>query len=111
MRNLLRYDAAIGDFGLAASLGNRSKVEAAALYKADKLQVKLGLWDQRDSGAGNSDCALSASGDGDSGFNFTGAYGTDDRDGDSRLYQSQPGDQGGLSACCGQADVCFLSRS
>ena len=42
-------------------------------------------------------------------FNFTG---TDDFDGDSRLYQSQFGGEGGLCACRGRtdlwaADICY----
>jgi len=78
----LRYDAAIGDFGLAASLGNGAKIEASATYKLENLKVMLGLWDENDSGNGDSGSAFSASWVGDSGLNFTGAYGTDDRDGD-----------------------------
>ena len=83
----IRYDAAIGDLALAASLGNGDKIEAAVGYKIADLNLKVGVWDQKDSGDGNSGSAVSASWGGDGGLNLTGAYGTDDRDGDpSNLY-------------------------
>ncbi len=94
----VRYDAAIGDFGLAASLGNGDKVEASAIYKIENLKVMLGLWDQKDSGDGNSGSAFSASWVGDSGLNLTGAYGTDDRDGDPKNLYLKAGFKMGTNA-------------
>jgi hypothetical protein len=83
----LRYDAAIGDVTLAGSIGNGDKIEASARYAIDKLKIMLGFWDEKDSGAGVSGNAVSASWGGDSGLNLTGSYGTDDRDGDpSNIY-------------------------
>jgi len=83
----IRYDAAIGDLGLAASLGNGDKIEASVAYKIETLKFKVGLWDQKDSGTGIAGSAVSATWSGDGGLNLTGAYGTDDRDGDpSNLY-------------------------
>jgi len=83
----IRYDAAIGELGLAASLGNGDKIELSAVYKIAALKFMVGLWDQKDSGAGNAGRAVSASwGDG-KGLTLTGAYGSDDGDGDpTNLY-------------------------
>jgi hypothetical protein len=78
----LRYDAAIDNFTLAGSIGNGDKVEASVRYANDNLKIMLGFWDQNDSGDGNSGSAISASWVADNGFNLTGSYGTDDRDGD-----------------------------
>ena len=78
----IRYDAAIGGFGLAASLGNGDKIEAAVGYTLKELKIVAAFWDQEDSGAGNSGNAVSASWGGDSGLNLTGAYSGDDSDGD-----------------------------
>jgi hypothetical protein len=78
----LRYDAGIGNFTLAASVGNGDKIEASARYAIDNLKIMLGLWDAKDSGDDVSGSAISASWVGDSGFNLTGSYGTDDRSGD-----------------------------
>ena len=47
----LRYDAAIGQFGLAASLGNGDKFEASAIFKMEQLKLMVGFWDAKDSGA------------------------------------------------------------
>jgi len=83
----LRYDAAIGDFTLAGSIGNGDKIEASGRYSIENLKINLGFWDQKDSGDGNSGAAVSASWIGESGLNLSGSYGTDDRDGDpSNLY-------------------------
>ena len=83
----IRYDAAINDFALAGSLGNGSKIEASARYKMDNLKLMFALWDEKDSGAGNSGRAVSATWTRENGLNLTGAYSSDDRDGDpSNLY-------------------------
>ena len=42
----------------------------------------FGTWDENDGGFGISGSAMSASWVADNGFNLTGSYGTDDRDGD-----------------------------
>jgi len=78
----LRYDAAINNISLAASIGNGDKIEASARYAIENLKIMLGLWDENDSGDGVSGSAISASWGGSSGLNLTGSYGTDDRDGD-----------------------------
>ena len=78
----LRYDAAIEDFTLAASIGNGDKIEGSVIYAIEGLKVMFGIWDQQDSGDGNSGTAISASWTHDSGFNFSGALSGDDRDGD-----------------------------
>jgi predicted porin len=77
----IRYDAAINDFALAGSLGNGSKIEASARYQLDNLKLMVALWDEKDSGAGNSGRAVSASWWRDDGLNLTGAYGGDNRNG------------------------------
>jgi predicted porin len=90
----IRYDVAIGDLGLAASLGNGDKFEASAIFKMENLKFKVGFWDEQDSDdgiPGSADgiagSAVSASWGGDAGLNLSGAYGSDDRDGDpSNLY-------------------------
>ena len=83
----IRYDAAIGDLALAGSLGNGDKIEAAVTYKIETVKFKVGLWDQKDSGTGIAGSAVSATWGGDGGLNLTGAYGSDDRDGDpSNVY-------------------------
>jgi hypothetical protein len=83
----LRYDAAIGELGLAASLGNGDKYEASLVYKIQELKFTVALWDQQDSGDGIAGNAVSATWGGDGGLNLTGAYSTDDRDGDpDNLY-------------------------
>jgi hypothetical protein len=94
----LRYDAAIGNFTLAASVGNGDKIEASARYAIDNLKIMLGLWDQKDSGGGNSGSAISASWVGASGFNLTGSYGTDDRDGDPENIYLKAGFKQGKNA-------------
>ena len=78
----IRYDAAIEDFTLAASLGNGDKIEVSAIYRADSFEVRVGLWDANDSGAEAQGEAISASWLGANGFNLTGAYSGDDRSGD-----------------------------
>jgi len=78
----IRYDAAIEDFALAASLGNGDKVEVSARYKSDSFEIMLGLWDDKDSGDDVQGEAISASWLAANGFNLTGAYSGDDSDED-----------------------------
>jgi hypothetical protein len=83
----LRYDASTGEFSFAASIGNGDKTEFSAGYAIDSLKIRLGIWDAADSGNDVSGSAVSASWIGASGFNLTGAYGSDDRAGDpSNVY-------------------------
>jgi len=77
----IRYDAAIDDLALAGSLGNGSKIEASARYRMDNLKLMVALWDEGDSGSGNSGRAVSASWMREDGLNLTGAYSGDNRDG------------------------------
>ena len=74
----IRYDGAYGDFAFAGSLGNGDKVEVSATYAIDNLEVKVGLWDEGDSGGEDSGYALSASWENERGINLTGAYSGDD---------------------------------
>ena len=78
----IRYDAAIDDITLAASLGNGDKVEVSARYNTDSLEVRVGLWDDKDSGDDVQGQAISASWLMGNGFNLTAAYGGDDSDED-----------------------------
>jgi hypothetical protein len=78
----LRYDAAIEDLTLSASIGNGDKIEASAIYAIEGLKIMLGFWDAKDSGNEASGSALSASWLGSSGFNVSAALSGDDRDGD-----------------------------
>jgi len=78
----LRYDAAFDKFRVAFSVGNGDKVEAGALYQLDNFKIGLGLWDEKDSGAGNAGSAISASWMSGGGFNVTASMGRDDRPGD-----------------------------
>jgi len=78
----LRYDAAIQNFTLAASIGNGDKFGASVRYTIDNFKIMFGTWDANDSGNGFAGNAMSASWVADNGFNLTGAYGTDDREGD-----------------------------
>ncbi len=78
----LRYDAAFDKFRVAFSVGNGNKVEAGAMYALDNFKIGLGLWDEKDSGAGRAGSAISASWIGASGFNVTASTGRDDRAGD-----------------------------
>jgi len=94
----IRYDAAIGDFNLAASFGNGYKKEAAALYAIDKFKIKFGVWDEDDSGNGNTGAAVSATWTADSGVNLTGAYSGDDRDDDPRNVYLKLGYKTGIHA-------------
>jgi hypothetical protein len=83
----LRYDAAINDLMLAASVGNGDKIEASAGYRFAGVKLMVGFWDQQDSGDGISGSAVSASWVAESGLNLTGSWGSDDRDGDpSNIY-------------------------
>jgi predicted porin len=74
----IRYDGAYAGFTFAGSFGNGDKVEASATYAIDNLEVKVGLWDEGDSGGEDSGRAISASWEIDRGINLTGAYGGDD---------------------------------
>lgn len=78
----LRYDAAVGDLTLAASIGNGDKVEGSVIYAIEQFKIMFGLWDEQDSGNGVSGSALSASWTGASGFNVSAALGGNDSDGD-----------------------------
>ena len=78
----LRYDAAKNEFSFAASIGNGDKVELSGGYSVDDLEVRVGLWDDADSGDDVSGYAISASWMDDQGLSLTGAYSGDDRNGD-----------------------------
>ena len=78
----IRYDAGIGNFTLAASIGNGDKYGVSARYAIDNFKIMFGTWDENDAGKGLAGSAVSASWVADNGFNLTGAYGTDDRTGD-----------------------------
>jgi len=94
----IRYDGAYGDFTFAGSLGNGDKVEASATYAIDNLEVKVGLWDEGDSGGEDSGYAVSASWEIDRGINLTGAYGGDDGPGDPTNLYLKVGIKSGDSA-------------
>jgi hypothetical protein len=70
----LRYDAAIGDFLLSASLGNGYRRDAAVLYEIEQFTMKFAVWDRDNSGNGKSGAAVSASWNADNGINLTGSY-------------------------------------
>ncbi len=78
----IRYDAAIDNVSFAGSLGNGDKVELSVRYKIDSFEIKVGMWDEKDSGDGVQGEAISASWLAANGFNLTGAYSGDDSDGD-----------------------------
>lgn len=78
----LRYDAAIGDVTLAASIGNGDKIEGSIIYAIESFKLMFGVWDEQDSGNGVSGNALSASWTGASGFNLSAALSGNDSDGD-----------------------------
>jgi hypothetical protein len=78
----IRYDGAIGDISFAGSLGNGDKIEIAARYAMDNLEVKIGFWERGDSGDESAGNAVSASWEMDNRINLTGAYGSDDSSGD-----------------------------
>ena len=83
----IRYDANIQNFTLAASLGNGGKYGLSARYAIENFGFMLGTWDENDGGLGLAGSAVSASWVADNGFNLTGAYGSDDREGDpENLY-------------------------
>jgi len=81
----IRYDAAIEDFSFASSYGNGDKVELAARYKQDSLEVRTAVWNTNDSTDDSiTGYAISGTWLLESGLNFTGEYsGNDDDDGDS----------------------------
>ncbi len=78
----LRYDAAIDNLALAASIGNGDKIEFQARYKTDSLEVRFALWDEKDSGDDVQGEAISAAWLVTNGVNLTAAYGGEDSDGD-----------------------------
>jgi hypothetical protein len=83
----IRYDGAYDKFTFAGSLGNGDKVELSGKYAMDNLEVKIGLWDEGDSGGEDSGHAISASWETDRGINLTGAYSGDDgTDDPTNLY-------------------------
>jgi hypothetical protein len=94
----LRYDASTGEFSFAASVGNGDKTELSAGYAVDHLEIRAGVWDAADSGNDVAGQAISASWLGDSGFNLTGSYGGDDRDGDPTNVYFKVGYRAGDSA-------------
>ena len=94
----IRYDAAYNDFTFAGSLGNGDKVELSARYAIDNLEVKVGLWDEGDSGGEDSGYAVSASWENERGLNLTGAYGGDDGPGDPTNIYLKVGFKDGDSA-------------
>jgi hypothetical protein len=78
----IRYDAAIGDFSLAGSVGNGSKVELAARYKVKSLEIRVAGWNTNDSTDDSiKGYAISGTWLVENGFNFTGEYSGDDSDG------------------------------
>ena len=79
----IRYDAAIEDFSFAGSYGNGDKVEIAARYKKDSLEVRIAAWDTNDSTDDSiKGYAISGTWLAESGFNLTGTYAGNDSDGD-----------------------------
>jgi len=83
----IRYDGGTGNFSFAGSLGNGDKVEISVSYATDNLQIKLGAWDEKDSGGDIAGNALSASWIADSGLNLTGAFsGNDSTDDPTNTY-------------------------
>jgi len=87
----LRYDAGIQNFTLAASIGNGDKFGASVRYAIENFGFMFGTWDENDSGNGIAGNSMSASWVADNGFNLTGAYGTDDRDGDPENFYFKVG--------------------
>jgi predicted porin len=94
----IRYDAAIDDISLAASLGNGDKIEFSVRYKIESFEVMLGLWDDKDSGADVQGEAISASWIGANGLNLTAAYGSNDSDGDPDNVYLKVGYKSGANA-------------
>jgi hypothetical protein len=94
----IRYDAALGDFAFAGSLGNGDKVEISASYSKDNLQLRAGLWDANDSGNEASGHALSASWINGGGLSLTGSIAGDDSDGNPRNVYFKVGYRKGDSA-------------
>ena len=83
----IRYDMALEGFQLAASLGNGGKFEASARFAVADVKIMFGFWDENDSGGGDAGHAVSASWADTGGLSLTGAYGTEDSDGDpDNLY-------------------------
>jgi hypothetical protein len=83
----LRYDAGFGDFSFAGSIGNGNKVELSGRYKIDNLEVKVALWDDKDSGDDTKGNAISASWVAENGINLTGSFsGNDSSDDPTNIY-------------------------
>ncbi|MCP4335378.1 MAG: porin, partial [Gammaproteobacteria bacterium] len=74
----IRYDAAIQNFALAATLGNGGRYGLSARYVIDNFKIMIGTWDENDANTGLAGSSMSASWVADNGFNLTGAYGSDD---------------------------------
>ncbi len=87
----LRYDAGIQNFTLAASLGNGEKYGLSARYVIDNFKFMIGTWDENDANTGLAGSSMSASWVADNGFNLTGAYGSDDREGDPENFYFKVG--------------------
>ena len=87
----IRYDAGIQNVDLAISLGNGSRISASARYSTDNFRIMLGAWDQNDGGVGLAGTAVSASWVADNGFNLTGAYGTDNEEGNPKNFYAKVG--------------------
>ena len=81
----IRYDAAINDFSFATSYGNGDKVELAARFKQENLEIRTAIWDTSDSTDDSiRGYAISGAIMLQSGLNFTASYsGNDDDEGDS----------------------------
>jgi predicted porin len=80
----IRYDAAVGDFSLAGSYGNGDKVELAARYKKDNLEVRTAAWNTNDSTEDSiTGYAISATWIAENGINLTAEYSGNDSDDDS----------------------------
>ncbi|MCP4765087.1 MAG: porin [Gammaproteobacteria bacterium] len=87
----LRYDAGIQNFTLAASIGNGDKFGASVRYAIENFGFMFGTWDENDNGSGIAGNSMSASWVADNGFNLTGAYGSDDREGDPENFYFKVG--------------------
>ena len=80
----IRYDAAVGDFSFAGSYGNGDKVELAARYKKDSLEVRTAAWNTNDSTEDSiTGYAISATWIAENGINLTAEYSGNDSDEDS----------------------------
>ncbi len=94
----IRYDGGSGPVTFAGSLGNGDKVELSIKYKAGNLEIRAGVWDAADSGGDVAGNAISASWEGSTGLNLTGAIGGDDSAGDPSNTYLKVGFKNGNSA-------------